>query len=56
LHAACAPACCKIGFKWYSFAFYDLKAILSPTVSPSFFAVFAFLKSAKGVLVSERSG
>jgi len=38
-----APACCKIGFKWYLFAFYDLKAILSPTVSPSFFAVTAFL-------------
>jgi len=42
-----APACCKNGFKWYLFAFYNLKAILSPIVSPSFFAVSAFLKSAK---------
>ena len=42
-----APAYCKIGFKWYLFAFYDLKAILSPTVSPSFFAVSALLKPAK---------
>ncbi|MGD0204037.1 MAG: hypothetical protein ABSC20_09070, partial [Candidatus Bathyarchaeia archaeon] len=40
-----APACCKNGFKWYLFAFYDLKAILSATVSPIFFAVSAFFKS-----------
>jgi hypothetical protein len=39
------PACCKNGFKWYLFAFYDLKAILSATVSPIFFAVSAFFKS-----------
>jgi hypothetical protein len=42
-----APVCCKIGFKWYLFAFYDLKAILTPTVFSSFFAVSAFLKSAE---------
>ena len=42
-----APACSKNGFKWYLFAFYDLKAILSIAVSPSLFAVSASLKSAE---------
>lgn len=43
----CAPACCKISFKWYLFTFDNLKAILGSTISPIFFAVSTFLKPEK---------
>jgi hypothetical protein len=38
-----APACCKIGFKWYLFAFYDFGEVLGFAV----FAVTAFLEPAE---------